>query len=88
MLVRHTSDARPAVIRTLDALQEVTYVSSLIGRADTYAQVICADNAALWSVVRQIDAIPGVEETETMLEMQIHKFVYRDIASLSARGAT
>jgi len=27
-----------------------------------------------------VRAIPGVRETETLLEMQVHKFTYRDVA--------
>ena len=61
-------------------MPEVTYASSLVGRADFYIQVICADNNALWDVVRRVRAITGVRETETLLEMQVHKFTYRDVA--------
>jgi hypothetical protein len=58
----------------------VTYASSLLGRADFYIQAICADNDALWDVVRRVRAITGVRETEILLEMQVHKFTYRDVA--------
>ena len=31
--------------------------------------------------VRRLRSLPGVLETETMLEMQVHKFAYRDLAA-------
>jgi Lrp/AsnC family transcriptional regulator for asnA, asnC and gidA len=34
----------------------------------------------LWGIVSRLRALPGVLETETMLEMQVHKFAYRDLA--------
>jgi hypothetical protein len=59
-------------------MPEVTYASSLLGRADFGIQVICADNDALWDVVRRVRAITGVRETETA-EMR-STFTYRDAA--------
>ena len=56
-------------------------MSSLLGRADVYLQVICADNEMLWAIVSRLRALPGVLETETLLEMQVHKFAYRDLAA-------
>ena len=47
-------------------------------------QVICADNETLWSIVSRLRTLPGVLETETMLEMQVHKFAYRDLAAREA----
>jgi Lrp/AsnC family transcriptional regulator for asnA, asnC and gidA len=69
------------VVDACTAWPETTYVSSLIGRADIYMQVICADNETLWGVVNRLRALPGVTETETMLEMEVHKFAYRDLAA-------
>jgi DNA-binding Lrp family transcriptional regulator len=61
-------------------MPEVTYASSLVGRADFYIQVIGADNNALCDVVRRVRAITGVRETKTLLEMHVHEFTYRDVA--------
>ena len=80
VLVRCDAESLDAFTDIVVAMPEVTYASSLLGRADFYIQVICADNDALWDVVRRVRAITGVRETETLLEMQVHKFTYRDVA--------
>ena len=80
VLVRCETESLDAFTEIVVAMPEVTYASSLLGRADFYIQVICADNDALWDVVRRVRAITGVRETETLLEMQVHKFTYRDVA--------
>ena len=80
VLVRCEAESLDVFTDIVVALPEVTYVSSLLGRSDVYLQVICTDNDALWDVVRRVRAITGVRETETLLEMQVHKFTYRDVA--------
>lgn len=69
------------VVDAATAWPETTYVSTLMGRADIYIQVICADNETLGSVLSRLRSLPGVVETETMLEMKVHKFAYRDLAA-------
>jgi Lrp/AsnC family transcriptional regulator, regulator for asnA, asnC and gidA len=77
VLLRVEADAHDEVVSTLTSLTEVTYVSTLLGRADIYAQVVCRDNEALWHLVsHRLRALPGVLESETMTEMQVHKFAY------------
>jgi len=68
------------VIAVLREWDEVTYISSLVGRTDVYAQLLCRDNDALWDVVRRTRALEGVLGTETMYETEVHKFAYRDVA--------
>jgi Lrp/AsnC family transcriptional regulator, regulator for asnA, asnC and gidA len=80
VLVRCDTESLEAFTDTVVAMPEVTYASSLLGRADFYIQVVCTDNDALWEIVRRVRAITGVRETETLLEMQVHKFTYRDVA--------
>ena len=65
-------------METLAAWPEVTYVSTLMGRADVYVQVICRDNEALWRLVTErLRTLEGVVETETLIEMKVHKFAYQ-----------
>jgi len=85
VLVTAESEHQDAIVEALTAMPEVAYVSSLIGRADIYAQIICPDNSSLWSLVRRIRAITGVTVTETMLELAVHKFSYRDAAAHAGR---
>jgi Lrp/AsnC family transcriptional regulator for asnA, asnC and gidA len=81
VLTRVEAQHQERVINAASGWPETTYVSSLLGRSDVYMQVICADNDTLWSIVSRLRTLPGVIETETMLEMQVHKFAYRDLAA-------
>ena len=81
VLARLEAEHQERVINAATAWPETTYVSSLLGRTDVYMQVICADNETLWSIVSRLRTLPGVLETETMLEMRVHKFAYRDLAA-------
>ncbi len=81
VLARVHPEHQARVLDAACAWPETTYVSSLIGRADLYMQVICADNEALRAIVNRLRALPGVLETETMLEIAVHKFAYRDLAA-------
>ena len=76
MLVRVEGAAQDQVVEALSGWRETTYVSSLAGRADVYAQLICADADALGEVITRTRALPGVLETETMIELGVHKFTY------------
>ena len=76
MLVRVEGASQDRIIEALAAWSETTYVSSLAGRADIYAQIICADAEALGDLIARTRALPGVIETETMLELGVHKFTY------------
>lgn len=76
MLLRAESAHQDAIIEAMASWPETTYVSSLIGRADVYAQIICRDNDALADVITRTRSLEGVIETETMLEIGVHKFSY------------
>ena len=82
MLVRVEGAAQEAIVEQLASWSETTYVSSLAGRADIYAQLICADPDALGAVITRTRALPGVIETETMLELGVHKFTYSHDSSV------
>jgi Lrp/AsnC family transcriptional regulator for asnA, asnC and gidA len=87
VLVRLQTEHHDDIVAALSAMPEATYVSTLVGRADVYVQMICADNEALWSQVSRIRALPGVLETETMLEIGVHKFTYREAAAAISEAA-
>jgi len=80
------NDHHARIVDAATAWPETTYVSTLMGRADIYIQVICADNETLRSVLSRLRSLPGVVETETMLEMKVHKFAYRDLAARELAG--
>lgn len=65
------------VIARLVAMPEVAYVSAIVGPADVCAQVLVADDAALWRFVNEtVRALPGVERVETIVEVEVHKLRY------------
>ncbi len=84
VLVRLETDHHDDIVAAISEMPEATYVSTLVGRADLYVQAICADNEGLWSLVTRIRGLPGVRETETMIEIGVHKFTYREAAAAIA----
>ncbi len=76
MLLRIEAAHVEAVIAALTEWTETTYVSTLAGRVDVYVQIICADAEALGNILTRARLLRGVIETETMLELEVHKFTY------------
>ena len=77
VLLRVETGAHEHVVAALSSWPEVSYVSSLLGRSDIYFQVVCRDTEDLWRLVgERLGALAGVLESETMLEMKVHKFIY------------
>jgi Lrp/AsnC family transcriptional regulator for asnA, asnC and gidA len=69
--------AHDAVVETLVDLDEITYVSTLMGRSDVCIEVATKDNNELWSFLRQkVNTIAGVTSVETTAIMQVHKLRY------------
>ncbi len=66
-----------AVVDALVDLPEVTYVSTLLGRADVCAEILTADNQALWAFLNEkVARIEGVKGTETVPILKVHKLRY------------
>ncbi len=77
MFLKVSADQVEHVVATLVDWQEVVYVSSCTGRVDIYTQVVCRSHEDLWELVAQrIPAIGGVLETETLMELKVHKLQY------------
>jgi Lrp/AsnC family transcriptional regulator for asnA, asnC and gidA len=77
VLIRVAPSEHEKVVEGLIDWPEVVYVSSCTGRMDIYVQLICHDHEDLWRLVaRDIPSIGGVLETETLMELKIHKFQY------------
>ncbi len=65
------------VVDMLVSWPEVVYVSSCTGRVDIYIQVVCRDHEDLWELLAtRIPAIGGVMDTETLMELKVHKLQY------------
>jgi Lrp/AsnC family transcriptional regulator for asnA, asnC and gidA len=82
VLLRVETAALDRIVETVTGWPEVSYVSTLLGRPDLYLQVICRDNDELWNLVtHRLGEIEGILETETMLEIAVHKFSYTNTSA-------
>jgi len=82
VLLRVEPDAHTRVVEALKAWPEVKYVSSCAGFVDIYTQLACRDHEDLWRMLSErIPAIGGVKETQTLMEIKLHKleYMYRDL---------
>ncbi|MFB6959013.1 Lrp/AsnC family transcriptional regulator [Streptomyces sp. NPDC056309] len=62
------------VVESLTACREVSYVSTTLGKADVFAQVLTADDTELWTFLQErVRPLQGVLETECTLEIAVHK---------------
>ncbi|MER8034823.1 Lrp/AsnC family transcriptional regulator [Streptomyces hydrogenans] len=74
LFLRVTPERHDAVVEALAARPEVSYVSTTLGRADVFAQVLATDDAALWRFLQEhVRPLEGVTETECTLEIAVHK---------------
>jgi Lrp/AsnC family transcriptional regulator, regulator for asnA, asnC and gidA len=66
-----------AVVAALSESPEVSYVSTLLGRADICVEVSTRDNAELWGFLQQkVNVLDGVRAAETLSVMKVHKLRY------------
>ncbi|QRM57961.1 Lrp/AsnC family transcriptional regulator (plasmid) [Sinorhizobium sp. BG8] len=65
--------AHSGIVATLADWSEVSYLSTTLGDADICAQVLCADQAALWELRQKICALPGVSSVRILNEVDVHK---------------
>jgi Lrp/AsnC family transcriptional regulator for asnA, asnC and gidA len=67
----------PAVIDEVVSWPEVLWAASCTGRADLYIHVACREHEDLWEILgSRIPAIEGILETETLMELKLHKMHY------------
>ncbi|BBZ25820.1 AsnC family transcriptional regulator [Mycolicibacterium madagascariense] len=65
------------IVGQLADLPEVSYVSTLLGRADVCVEVSTKDNADLWTFLRdKVGTIEGITHVETMSILKVHKLRY------------
>jgi len=77
ILLRVRPRAHARVVEALQALPEIQYLSSCTGRFDLVLQVVCQDQEALRRLlVERLPAVGGILESETNLELAVHKFKY------------
>ncbi len=68
--------ARRGAIELLMAWPEVVYLSSCTGRVDLIAQVVCRDHHDLYELLTRLADVPGITASETLMELEVHKFTY------------
>lgn len=77
LILRVEARGRTAVVEQLSSRSEVRYVSTVLGRGDVFAQVLVRDLEALYSFLNDyVESLPGVLETETLVEVQVHKLQF------------
>lgn len=72
---------RPGALRTVCAaiaeLPETSYVAAVAGQYDVFVELVCRDTHHFQRVlVDSIQAVDGVESTESFLILEIHKMAY------------
>lgn len=78
VVLRVEADEHERIVETLSSWPQASYVSTLMGRGDVYVQLVCPDIEGLWDLVtHRIRGLAGVLETETTIEMRVHKFTYK-----------
>lgn len=79
LFVKVHPDHHEAVSKALSARTEVSYVSTVLGSFDLFAQVLATDDTALWSFLQDVvRPMPGVLETECTLEIKVHKLWFEN----------
>jgi Lrp/AsnC family transcriptional regulator for asnA, asnC and gidA len=77
LLLEIRPQAHQAVVETIASWPEAMYVSSTVGRADLYVQIVCTDQATLFELINQrLATLEGVMKVETLVELRVHKARY------------
>lgn len=66
-----------AVADKIAQIDEVDYVVATAGGIDLLVEVVAVDDTALYALVGQIRAIPGVKDANTYVYLKIHKQTYQ-----------
>ena len=77
LLIRAQAEHRSTVLAALADRAEVSYVSTVLGRSDVFAQVLVRDIESLWAFINDyVETLPGILETETIVEVGVHKLQF------------
>lgn len=70
-------DAHSSVVTAVSAWPEAMYVSSTVGRADLYVQIVCEDHARLFELINdRLSRVDGVLRVDVLTELKVHKARY------------
>ena len=74
LMIRVKPELHDDLVSFLTARSEVSYVSSVLGSFELFAQVLMPDDTALWNFVqREVRAHPATIDVQSSLEVKIHK---------------
>ncbi|GAA1134611.1 Lrp/AsnC family transcriptional regulator [Nocardioides aquiterrae] len=77
LFLRVRPSATMAVVEAIASWPEAMYVSSTVGRADLFVQIVCEDQERLFRLISErIGSLDGVEGVETLMEVKVHKAQY------------
>lgn len=77
VLVRTKPGKAMEVVEALKEWPEAMYISSTVGSADLWVQIVCPGLEDLLEITgSRIGTIPGVESVETLVELKVHKARY------------
>jgi Lrp/AsnC family transcriptional regulator, regulator for asnA, asnC and gidA len=74
LLLHVDAGHQESVIAALGELPEISYISTILGPADILTQVVVRDQRELAAFLRErVRSLPGVKDTVTLLETEVHK---------------
>ncbi|MCW0193221.1 Lrp/AsnC family transcriptional regulator [Rhodococcus qingshengii] len=77
LLIKAEPGRHDHIVESLTEWEEATYVSTCVGNADIYVQLVCRDNDHLNNLLHtRIPDIGGVRECQTYMELKMHKVSY------------
>jgi Lrp/AsnC family transcriptional regulator for asnA, asnC and gidA len=79
LFMKVAPESHDAVSKALTARAEVSYVSTVLGSFDLFAQVLVSDDTALWTFLQEVvRPMPGVLDTECTVEVNVHKLWFEN----------
>lgn len=79
VFLKVTPEHHDAVVKTLVGRTEVSYVSTILGARDVFAQVLVANDDELWRLLQNvIRPLAGVIDTKCVLEVNVHKLWFEN----------
>jgi Lrp/AsnC family transcriptional regulator, regulator for asnA, asnC and gidA len=74
MLIRVAPDAREKLTEFLCSQHQISYVSTLLGSVDVFAQILVSDEVALWNFIQnELRSRPGLISVDFWFEVELNK---------------
>ncbi|MCU1669276.1 MAG: hypothetical protein JWP40_2203 [Blastococcus sp.] len=77
LLVSVQPRAHQNVVDAISGWSEAMYVSSTVGEADLFVQIVCEDQASMFELItHRLATLDGVVKVVTLVELKVHKARY------------